>query len=125
MVGKIFNEEAEDELFESLSKSYVQGITFSGGDPMFFHNRKEINRLMHRLRKEMPHKDIWIYTGFTWEQMQEDPLCMDTISLADVVVDGKFVEELHSLGLRWRGSSNQRVIDVQKTLRHGVITSYI
>ena len=92
---------------------------------MFFHNRKEINRLMHRLRKEMPHKDSWIYTGFTWEQMQEDPLCMDTISLADVVVDGKFVEELHSLGLRWRGSSNQRVIDVQKTIRHGVITSYI
>ena len=115
--GLEFDKSAEDELFSHLKKPYISGITFSGGDPLHPENRKEIARLIRLAKEKYPHKTIWLYTGFSWEEIKDE----DYIGLIDVLVDGKFIEELKDEKLHWKGSSNQRVIDVQKTLSTGEI----
>lgn len=115
--GVEFDAEAERELFEALAKPYISGITFSGGDPLHPENRGEIARLIKKARELFPFKSIWLYTGFLWEEICD----LDFISMVDVVVDGRFVEELKDPKLFWKGSSNQRVIDVHKTLAEGHI----
>lgn len=111
--GLPFDKDAEDELFEALSKSYIDGITFSGGDPLFPNNRSEVFRLIKKCRALYPEKTIWLYTGYTWEQIKE----LDGISDIDVIAEGEFVEELKDNNLHWVGSSNQRVIRVKDTLK--------
>lgn len=111
--GIPFDKAAEDELFEKLSQNYISGITFSGGDPLHPANREEITRLALRVKSEYPDKTIWLYTGFNWEEIK----ALDIVPLLDVVVDGKFVRQLLDAKLHWKGSSNQRVIDVKETLR--------
>lgn len=115
--GIEFDKAAEDELFEAASKPYISGVTFSGGDPMHPQNREEVGRLIRKLKEKLPQKTIWLYTGFLWEEIKDE----DYIKFADVLVDGKFVEELKDEKLHWKGSSNQRVIDVKKTLAGGEI----
>ncbi|WP_125114601.1 anaerobic ribonucleoside-triphosphate reductase activating protein [Agathobaculum sp. Marseille-P7918] len=109
--GLPFDEAAEDELFAELSKDYVSGVTLSGGDPLFPGNRADIAALCARIRQRFPDKTIWLYTGYTWEEIQNLPLLKNV----DVVVDGRFVQALADSQLHWRGSANQRVIDVQRT----------
>lgn len=111
--GIPFDEAAETELFEKLSVNYISGVTFSGGDPLHPHNRDEVTRLAKKIRAELPDKTIWLYTGFEWEDIKE----LEIIPLMDVVVDGRFVKSLLDAKLHWKGSSNQRVIDVKETLR--------
>ena len=118
--GLIFDEEAKQELFDELSKNYVSGITFSGGDPLHVKNRKDINDLMIEIKEKFPNKTIWLYTGYEWEDICDLPL----LSKVDVVVDGKFVETLKSETKHWGGSTNQRVIDVSKTMLLGKIVLY-
>ncbi len=113
--GIEFDEEAERELFEAINKPYISGVTFSGGDPLHPQNRAEVARLMKKIKEKLPQKTIWLYTGFLWDEIKDE----DYIKLADVVVDGEFVEELKDEKLFWKGSSNQRVIDVKKTLESG------
>lgn len=113
--GIEFDEEAERELFEAINKPYISGVTFSGGDPLHPQNRAEVAKLMKKIKEKFPQKTIWLYTGFLWDEIKDE----DYIKLADVVVDGEFVEELKDEKLFWKGSSNQRVIDVKKTLESG------
>lgn len=113
--GIPFDEAAEQELFEKLSADYISGITFSGGDPLHPQNREEVTRLAKRVRAELPEKTIWLYTGYTWDEISD----LEVVALADVLVDGRFEKNLFDAKLHWKGSSNQRVIDVKETLEHG------
>lgn len=115
--GQPFDDAAEQELIESLKPDYIDGITFSGGDPLYPNNRETVARIIRRIKEELPNKTIWLYTGFLFEEVKD----LDFIPLIDVMVDGEFKEELKDLKLHWKGSSNQRVIDVKKTLEIGEI----
>ena len=115
--GIPFDEAAKNELFEALEPDYISGVTFSGGDPLHMQNREEIGQLIREVRERFPHKTIWVYSGYTWEEVKDLPY----LKLADVLVDGKFEEELKDVTLHWKGSANQRVIDIQKTLESGEI----
>lgn len=132
--GKPFDEEAKKELFEALDKSYIQGITFSGGHPLEDENVETIYSLIKEIKEKFPTKDIWLYTGLTLEQIFPTVVADDfdikrfyrqmITMMSDVVVDGKYVEELRDITLKWKGSSNQRVIDMGKTIRKGEIVLY-
>ena len=122
--GKLFDEEAKIELFEALDKPYIQGITFSGGHPLECENVETVYLLIKEIKEKFPTKDIWLYTGYTLEQIF--PLVVtdmldvnalyrqEIVNMCDVVVDGKYIEELKDITLKWRGSSNQRVWDIKR-----------
>ena len=118
--GLPFDEEAKAELFEALDRDYISGITFSGGDPLYFGNRMDVTELAGEIRERFPGKTIWLYTGYSWEDISE----LEIIPLLDVLVDGKYVEAVRDPKLHWKGSSNQRVIDVQETLRLGKVVLF-
>ena len=118
--GLPFDKEAEDELFEALDKPYISGITFSGGDPLHFLNRDEVFRLVKKCREMFPEKTIWIYTGYSWDDVKD---CKG-LELADVLVDGEFEESLKDNNLHWVGSSNQKIIDIKQSLKTGEIVLY-
>lgn len=118
--GIPFDDAAEREFFSQGSKGYIEGITFSGGDPLHPDNREEITRLAKTYKEKYPNKNIWLYTGFLWEAVSNLPV----MEYIDVIVDGRFVEELKDPQLHWRGSSNQRIIDVQATLEKGEVVLY-
>lgn len=111
--GLLFDEAAREEIFEQMEKSYISGITFSGGDPLHPSNRLGVRELMKLLKERYPDKTIWLYTGDQWEDIMDYPL----MKYVDVLVDGEFHEAEKDVKLLWKGSSNQRVIDVQATLR--------
>ncbi len=111
--GVLFDEAAKQEIFEQLDKPYISGITFSGGDPLHSANRMDVRTLMAEVREKYPEKTIWLYTGDVWENVMHYPM----MRYVDVLVDGEFMIEKRDVKLMWKGSSNQRVIDVQKSLR--------
>ena len=111
--GLLFDEAAKQEIFEQLDKSYISGLTFSGGDPLFSANRAAVRQLAEEVRAKYPDKTIWLYTGFTWEAVRNDPV----MQYVDVLVDGEFQQETFDANLLWKGSANQRVIDVPKSLQ--------
>lgn len=111
--GLPFDAAAKQEVFDELAKDYISGITFSGGDPLFFKNRPDVAELIAEIRETFPDKTIWLYTGYEWETIRDLPM----MKHIDVVIDGPFVLSLLDNQLKWRGSSNQRVIDVQKSLQ--------
>ncbi len=111
--GVLFDDKARQEIFDQLEKSYISGITFSGGDPLHAANRLNVRELMEEIRERYPDKTIWLYTGDKWEDIRHYSL----LKYVDVLVDGEFVSDLKNTKLRWRGSANQRVIDVQASLR--------
>lgn len=111
--GLLFDEAAKQEIFEELEKPYISGITFSGGDPLHAANRLDVRNLMAEIKEKFPDKTIWLYTGDVWENIMHYP----AMKYIDVVVDGEFVDELKDQKLLWKGSSNQRVIDVQASLK--------
>ena len=115
--GIPFDEDARRELFAELDKSYISGVTFSGGDPMYPSNEPEILALAKEICEKYPDKTIWLYTGGLWDEMRDHEI----VNYLDVVVDGEYVKELRDPQLYWRGSSNQRVIDVKKTLEYGKV----
>lgn len=126
--GEPFTKEVEDHLLEDLSPAFVNGLTLLGGEPGESENQRGLVSFLRRVRQEQPDKTIWCYSGFTWEQLtgKEPSRCRcevtdEFLSLLDVLVDGPFVEELHDITLLFRGSSNQRLIDVPKTLASGEI----
>ena len=110
--GLLFDEAAKAEICEQLDKSYISGITFSGGDPLHPANRLDVRQLMAEISEKYPEKTIWLYTGDSWENILYYPM----MKYVDVVVDGEFIEEQHDQKLLWKGSVNQRVIDVKRTL---------
>ncbi|MBD5487393.1 MAG: anaerobic ribonucleoside-triphosphate reductase activating protein [Lachnospiraceae bacterium] len=111
--GILFDEKAKKEIFDQLDKPYISGITFSGGDPLHSVNRLDVRELMEEIRQKYPNKTIWLYTGDTWEDILHYPM----MKYVDVLVDGEFKIDLKDTKLHWKGSSNQRVIDVQESLR--------
>ena len=118
--GLPFDEAAKQELFDELSKDYVAGVTFSGGDPLYPANREQIGALAQEIRARFPDKTIWLYTGYRFEQITDLPF----LAAIDVVVDGPFIEARKDTQLHWRGSANQRVIDVARTLETGAVCLY-
>lgn len=127
--GDPFTKEVEDRLLAELSPAFVDGLTLLGGEPGEAENQRGLLPFLRRVRREQPQKTIWCYSGFTWEQLtgKEPSRCRcevtdEFLSLLDVLVDGPFVEELHDITLLFRGSSNQRLIDVPKTLASGTVT---
>lgn len=110
--GLPFDENAKKEIFNELDKDYISGITFSGGDPLMPCNRQVVGNLIEEINKKYPNKTIWLYTGYTFDEIKDLPF----IKYVDVLVDGEYVESLRDVNLLWKGSSNQKVIDVKKTL---------
>ena len=104
-------------IIDYLKKKHVSGITFSGGDPLFPGNRKGIALLAKVLKTRFPEKTIWMYTGYEWEKVKKLPV----MKYIDVLVDGPFIQSLADLQYHWAGSTNQRVIDVQKSLKEGSV----
>lgn len=115
--GLEFDEAAKKEIFDELDKSYVSGITFSGGDPLHPQNRQPVYELAKEIKEKYPRKTVWLYSGFEWEEIKDLPI----IPYLDVMVDGGFKLELLDTQLHWKGSSNQRVIDVPATLKSGEV----
>lgn len=111
--GLPFDEAAERELFDKLEPDYISGVTFSGGDPLHPRNRDGITALAKKIRERFPNKDIWLYTGYAYE----DIAGLEIMRYCDVLVDGVFIREQLDEKLPWRGSANQRVIDVRETER--------
>ena len=126
--GRPFTVETEEALLQMLTPAYINGLTLLGGEPFEPENQRALLPFLRLVRERLPNKTVWAFTGFTWEELHTDgsyPRCEVTdelLSLIDVLVDGRFEEELHDISLRFRGSSNQRVIDVPHTLASGGIT---
>ncbi len=126
--GEPFTEETEEKLLEMLKPDYINGLTLLGGEPMEPQNQRALVPFLKRVREAYPNKNIWCFTGFTYEVLKTDgshPRCDVTdemLSLIDVLVDGRYVDELKDLTLQFRGSSNQRLIDMVKTRENGEVT---
>ncbi len=115
--GMEWTKQTEDEFVELTGKPHIKGATILGGEPMEPLNRKTVTRLLRRLKETYPGKDIWMYSSYLFEELMEDE--EHVLEYLDVLVDGEFVEEKKDLSLRFRGSSNQRLIDVKKSLKEG------
>lgn len=115
--GQEFTDETMNELIESVSRPTCKGLTFSGGDPLHPLNKDKITSIAKYVRENYPEKSIWCYTGYTYEQIKD----LEIIKYLDVLVDGEYVHELRNITQPYCGSENQRVIDVQKTLKSNEI----
>ncbi len=132
--GQLFTEETMEEIFESVDHDWINGITLLGGEPFEPENQKVLVPFLVMFHERFPNKNVWCYTGFTLEQIlgEGEPksraateIAKEMLTLIDVLVDGPFVEELHSITLKFRGSSNQRVIDIKKTINEKKIVLYL
>lgn len=128
--GQKFCEETENEIINALSPDYIDGLTVLGGEPMEIQNQKALLPFLKKVKLLYPEKSIWIYSGYTFEELTGDSRskCEETaeiLSLTDVLVDGEFMLDKKNISLKFRGSENQRIIDVKKTLEKGQIILYI
>ena len=128
--GKPFTDETEDYIIECLKPDYINGFSLLGGEPFEPENQKALLSLLRRIRTQYPSKTVWCYTGYLFdtELLSESRArceCTDEmLSLIDILVDGEFVQDLHDISLSFRGSSNQRIIDVKKSLATGEVILY-
>lgn len=113
--GKLWTDKETEQLFEILSKPYIERLTILGGEAL--DQAEELSRLLHKIRDEFPNLKIWIYSGRTFEQIMRNSFKIECLSLCDVLVDGAYVDELKDLTLAFRGSSNQRIIDLKGTFK--------
>ena len=104
--GEPFTKEIEDEIIEALRPSWIQGLSILGGEPMEPENQAALLPFLSRVRRELPDKDIWLYTGYTFEAVSDSEL----LPLVDVLVDGPFVDGQKDISLSFRGSRNQRIL---------------
>lgn len=118
--GLPFDETAKKEIFDELKKTYISGITFSGGDPLYPANQMDVEALAKEIKEKFPTKTIWLYTGSKWESLIHNRI----MQYVDVLVDGEFEVDKLDTQLHWRGSANQRVIDVQKSREKGKAVLY-
>lgn len=128
--GALFDETTEEELMEALAPDYIAGLTLLGGEPLEPENQRALLPLLRRVRQQLPGKTIWSYTGYLFEELTgQQPgtgrarceVTDELLSLIDVLVDGEFVQELRNISLRFRGSENQRLIDVKRSRCAGEI----
>ncbi len=115
-IGVKFDDNAKEEIFKDLNTDWCAGITFSGGDPLFIDNRKEIIALAKEIKEKFPTKTIWCYTGYTWSEIIADESMSEILKYTDILCDGEYIEELRDVDLRWVGSKNQNVIDVKQRI---------
>ena len=125
--GQPFDETVQDKILETLVPAYMNGLTVLGGEPMEPENQADLLPFLRRYKQQFPDKPLWLFTGYTLEELQPDGIrCTEhtegILELLDILVDGRFVEELKDLKLRFRGSSNQRLIDMNKTRASGEVT---
>ncbi len=118
--GLEFNDEAIAHVLELADKDYVVGLSILGGEPMHPENVGGTLKLAKAFKEKYPNKNVWVWTGYLYEEVKDSPV----LEYVDVLVDGKFEEELYSPLLKWRGSSNQRVIDIKSTLNQGKIIEF-
>ena len=127
--GLVFDDAAKKEIFDELEKDYCSGITLSGGDPLFLGNRLEISKLVKEIREKFKDKTIWLYTGYTWEelleQMKTDKVLDTSLNNIDVLLDGRFVLRKKKKKIHYVGSSNQCIIDVPNSLKKNKKILYI
>ncbi|MCD8322796.1 MAG: anaerobic ribonucleoside-triphosphate reductase activating protein [Oscillospiraceae bacterium] len=125
--GQPFTSETEDTLLDMLAPGYINGLTLLGGDPFEPENQRALTPFLKRVRERFPQKDIWAFTGFLYEDLlrpDSHPRCEttdDMLSMLDVLVDGPFILAKKEVGLRFRGSRNQRLIDLRKTRESGQV----
>ena len=123
--GQPFTEETEERLLAMLDPSYINGLTVLGGEPFEPENQRALVPFLRRVRERFPRKNIWCFTGFTWEELHTEgfrarcEVTDEMLALLDVLVDGRFEEELKDISLRFRGSSNQRLIDLNASRAAG------
>ncbi len=127
--GKPFTSEVAEEIYSTMKNPSVRGLTVLGGEPMEPENQRDLLPFLEEFKSRFPNKTVWLFTGNLYEELTGEPgshfKCLDItkkiLSLVDILVDGRYVEEKKSLGLRFRGSSNQRIIDMNKTRAAGEI----
>lgn len=142
--GILFDEKAREELFRELDKEYISGLTLSGGDPLNEKNLIEVLAIVTEFNKRyndgyhFSNKTIWLYSGYTWDQImypivtddfnpKRDAILnmrRDIVSKCNILIDGKYIESMRNVSLKWRGSSNQRVIDIKKSLQQNEVILY-
>lgn len=118
--GEMFDDNAFKRLISSLAKEYISRLTLSGGDPLYPGNRNDVYFIVQSVKQLFPTKTIWLYTGYSYEEVKD----LNIMHFVDVLVDGPFIEAQKDLALKWRGSSNQRVIDVQKSMKENNVVLY-
>ena len=125
--GKPYTEDTEQQILDALKPDYIQGLSLLGGDPFEPENQRVLVKLLRRVRGELPRKDIWAYTGYMLEKLRDEgfrarcEVTDEMLSMIDILVDGPFIMAQKNISLRFRGSENQRIIDLQTTLKTGEI----
>ena len=127
--GEPFDEKVQKEVLDSLAPDYITGITLLGGEPFEPENQKELVPFMRKVAAQYPNKNVWAFTGYIYDKdliaggRRHTEDTDELLSMIDVLVDGPFVEELKDITLKFRGSSNQRVLNLRETIRTGKITT--
>ncbi len=124
--GKPFTMENEEEILKALKPDYITGLTLIGGEPMEASNQRALLPFVKRVREAYPNKDIWCYTGYVYEELliESRARCEATdelLSLIDVLVDGPYIEAKRNISLKFRGSENQRIIDLNKSSKDNIV----
>lgn len=122
--GMLFDDEAKNKIFEELNKDYISGLTLSGGDPLHEDNRNDILSLVKEVKERFPYKNIWLYTGYEYDYVLENQDTFEILKYCDVLVDGKFEQDKADVKYRWAGSTNQKIIDVQESLKQNKVVLY-
>ena len=130
LFGKEYTKETEDYIFDLLKSAYISGFSLLGGEPFEPCNQRAVLPLLRRIKAELPEKNIWCYTGYLFDkELLSDSRARcevtdEMLSLIDVLVDGRFIEEMKDISLAYKGSSNQRIIDVRASLDSGTVVLY-
>lgn len=129
--GQPFTEDTMQEILSELTKPYISHFTLSGGHPLEYQNINTVYQIVKTVNEKFPNKKIWLYTGYTWEEILNgesldvsDISPLDVVKCCDVLVDGKYEEGKRDISLAWRGSSNQRIINVQESLKQNKVILY-
>ena len=122
--GSRFEPSDLSDIITLLREDWISGLTLSGGDPLKPSNVEICTIVAACAKSNVPNKDIWCWTGYTWDEIIARDDCNDILQYIDVLVDGEFIQDKYDISLKWRGSSNQRVIDVKKSLQTGKVVLY-
>ena len=119
--GAPFTDAVKEQIIESLAPGYINGLSLLGGEPLEPENQPRVLEILRRVRRELPEKDIWCYSGFTFEELTGESRAhtehiFEILSRLDVLVDGRYMKDRRNISLRFRGSENQRLLDVKKSL---------
>ncbi len=127
--GRQFTRETADEIYDALSPEYISGLTVLGGEPFEPQNQRALLPFIREVRRRFPSKSIWVFSGYLYEELKSESRARcevtdELLSLIDVLIDGEFMEDKKDITLKFRGSANQRIIDMSKTLSVGHVVSY-